>query len=206
MCTGEAALCGWERGSSVSYTVTHIKWEAEGSVGRGQLRTQPSLNAVLYINNILSINHNNLRTILWQINCQGVNTKASLEDLEGQGTQHDQQTTATLQMPKEHVHGTAPPSTLASPHGSPVPPERTLRAQPCLSPFPSHWLLLQHLGQGSPLLPPFPNPHCRVGPLEEKISSDFLPTWSFACHPSLFPFIFQEGGATPPSAWILTAL
>lgn len=155
-------------------------------LGRGQLRTQPSLNAFLYINSILNINHNILRTILWVINYQRVNTKSFLEDLEGM-TNKPQLTVCHASNAKEHVHGTAPLRTLASPHGSLVLSERPPKAQLWLSLFPNHWLFLQHLGQGSPLLLPFPNPHCRVGPLEEKISSDLLPTCSFAMSPKLVP-------------------
>lgn len=60
------------------------------------------------------------------------------------------------------------------------------------SPCPTHCLFLQALQQlgllqGSPLIPSFPIPCCRMAPLEERINSDLLPTCSIDMSSKLAP-------------------
>lgn len=209
MCTGKAALCGWERGSSIPYTVIHINEELkdlQAGQGSAQDPTKPQCyfmhkqyfkHKPQYLKNsplVNKLSESKYQAFPWRFG--GAGNPAGV-------TNHSWQH-ATLQMPRSTFMALLPQG-----FGLSTWQPCAIREHPqnpamvfCL---PKPLFFLQHLGQGSLLLPPSPSPHCRVGPLEEKISKIkeviCFPRAPLPCHPSP-----QEGGAIPPSAWILTVL
>lgn len=142
MCTGKAALCGWERGSSIPYTVRHIH-EKPKDLQAGQRSAQDPAEPQCYFmhkqyfehkpqylkNNPLvnKLSENKYQAFPWRFG--GAGKPAWV-------TNHSWQR-ATLQMPRSTFmallpRGLWPLHMAASCHQS------TPKAQLWLSPFPNH--------------------------------------------------------------------